>query len=100
MTLQCVAAFLLFMSVGAIWALPMVLLPPRLMGAGSGFINMGGQIGGFVTNLVIGHVIAASGGSYAAGFRVLFAGLVLSMLAILVGVRERRPSPTVALAPS
>ena len=32
MVMQCIAGFLLFMVVGAIWATPMVLLPPRLMG--------------------------------------------------------------------
>lgn len=88
MVLQCAAGFLLFMSVGAIWALPMVLLPTRLMGAGAGFINMGGQIGGFLTNIIIGYVITLSGGDYRAGFNVLFGGLVLSALCVLLGVRE------------
>ena len=88
MVLQCVAGFLLFMSVGAIWAMPMVLLPTRLMGSGSGFINMGGQIGGFITNIVIGQVITRSGGDYSAGFDVLFGGLLFSAASVLVGVRE------------
>ncbi|HEU4535862.1 MAG TPA: MFS transporter [Polyangiaceae bacterium] len=88
MTLQCVAGFLLFMATGAIWAMPMVLLPPRLMGAGSGFINMGGQIGGFVTNLLIGYTIQRYGGDYAAGFNVLFAGLFLAAGCVLFGIRE------------
>jgi MFS family permease len=87
--LQCVAGFFLFMSVGAIWALPMVLIPTRLMGAGSGLINMGGQLGGFVTNLLIGYVITLAGGDYAAGFNVLFFGLAASALAVFFGVRER-----------
>jgi sugar phosphate permease len=90
MVLQCGAGFLLFMSVGAIWAMPMVLLPTRLMGSGSGLINMGGQIGGFLTNIIIGYVITLRGGDYSAGFNVLFGGLVLSALAVLFGVREAR----------
>lgn len=90
MVLQCIAGFLLFMSVGAIWAMPMVLLPTRLMGSGSGFINMGGQIGGFLTNIIIGYVITLSGGSYGAGFNVLFGGLAISALCVLFGVREGR----------
>ncbi|MDF2693671.1 MAG: hypothetical protein K0S65_2054 [Labilithrix sp.] len=89
MVLQCVAGFLLFMSVGAIWAMPMVLLPTRLMGSGSGFINMGGQIGGFITNIVIGYVITLHGGDYSAGFDVLFGGLLVAALSMLVGVHER-----------
>ncbi|AKU99751.1 Glycerol-3-phosphate transporter [Labilithrix luteola] len=96
MLLQCVAGFLLFMSVGAIWAMPMVLLPTRLMGSGAGFINMGGQIGGFLTNIVIGYVVTLSHGDYAAGFNVLFGGLFLSALSVFVGVREAR-SPALQL---
>jgi hypothetical protein len=42
MIMQGAAGVFLFMAVGAIWAMPMVLLPPKLMGSGSGFINMGG----------------------------------------------------------
>lgn len=97
MVFQCVAGFFLFMSVGAIWAMPMVLLPARLMGAGSGFINMGGQIGGFITNIIIGYVITLSGNNYAAGFNVLFGGLALSALAVLLGVRESRTPEAPAL---
>ncbi len=95
MVLQCAAGFLLFMSVGAIWALPMILLPTRLMGSGSGLINMGGQIGGFLTNIIIGYVITLSGGDYAAGFNVLFGGLAISMLSVLIGIREARPRAAV-----
>jgi sugar phosphate permease len=97
MVMQCAAGLLLFMAVGAIWAMPMVLLPPKLMGAGSGFINMGGQIGGFLTNILIGYVITWSGQSYAAGFNVLFGGLAVGGLCMLLGVRERRPARQEAL---
>ena len=86
--MQCFAGLLLFMAVGAIWAMPMVLLPPKLMGSGSGFINMGGQIGGFLTNIIIGYVITWSGQSYAAGFNVLVGGLAVGAMCMLFGVRE------------
>jgi sugar phosphate permease len=100
MPLQCLAGFLLFMATGAIWAMPMVLLPARLMGAGSGFINMGGQIGGFITNLLIGYTIQRYGGDYAAGFNVLFAGLFLAAACVLFGIREApiAPAPVPASA--
>ena len=99
MVMQCIAGLLLFMAVGAIWAMPMVLLPPKLMGSGSGFINMGGQIGGFLTNIIIGYVITWSGQSYAAGFNVLFGGLAIGALCILFGVREN-PNEGVSPPPS
>lgn len=95
--MQCIAGLLLFMAVGAIWAMPMVLLPAKLMGSGSGFINMGGQIGGFLTNIIIGYVITWSNGSYAAGFNVLFGGLFVGGLCMLLGVQEK---PKVHLVPA
>jgi sugar phosphate permease len=94
MVMQCVAGLLLFMAVGAIWAMPMVLLPPKLMGSGSGFINMGGQIGGFLTNIIIGYAITWSGNSYAAGFNVLFGGLAVGGMCMLFGVREEAAQPS------
>jgi sugar phosphate permease len=98
MVLQCAAGFLLFMSVGAAWAMPMLLLPTRLMGSGSGLINMGGQIGGFLTNIIIGYVISLSGGNYAAGFNVLFGGLIVSGTFMFFGVREPRGGATTPAA--
>ncbi len=98
MVCQCTAGFLLFMAVGAIWAMPMVILPAKLMGSGSGFINMGGQIGGFLTNIIIGFVIESSGGSYAAGFNVLFSGLFLGALCMLFGVPAERRAIAIPIA--
>jgi sugar phosphate permease len=94
MVLQSVAGLLLFMACGAVWTLPMVLLPTRLMGAGSGFINTGGQIGGFLTNLLIGYAISARGGDYGAGFDVMLGALAVATLLVLVGVSERRVART------
>jgi nitrate/nitrite transporter NarK len=100
MVMQCIAGLLLFMAVGAIWAMPMVLLPPKLMGSGSGFINMGGQIGGFLTNIIIGYVITWSGNSYAAGFNVLFGGLAIGAACMLFGVSERPVTPRPSTGPA
>jgi sugar phosphate permease len=97
MVLQSVAGFLLFMACGAIWTLPMVLLPPRLMGSGSGLINAGGQIGGFVTNLMIGYYVGFRGGDYGAGFEVMLAALVLATGLVGFGIVEKRAP---ALAPA
>jgi len=98
MALQSVAGLLLFMACGAVWTLPMVLLPTRLMGAGSRFINTGGQIGGFLTNLLIGYAISARGGDYTAGFHVMLGALVLATLLVLFGVSERRAARGRAVA--
>jgi sugar phosphate permease len=99
MALQCVAGLLLFMACGACGAFTMILLPTRMMGAGSGFINTGGQIGGFLTNLIIGYTIAFRGGDYAAGFDVMLGALVLAALLVLLGIREGRRGTVAAAAP-
>jgi sugar phosphate permease len=95
---QCIAGFLLFMAAGAIWALPMILVPPRLMGAGAGFINTGGQIGGFLTNLLIGWVIELNNNDYATGFHVMLGALVVAALLVLVGIREQSAAAPVKLS--
>lgn len=95
MIAQCIAGFLLFMAAGAIWALPMILVPTRLMGSGAGFINTGGQIGGFLTNILIGYVIKWNDNDAAAGFHVMLGALVVAALLVLVGIREQ-PAPAPA----
>ena len=90
MVLQCAAGFLLFMGSGAVWTLPMILLPTKLMGAGSGFINTGGQIGGFLSSIVIGYVIAWRNNDYAAGFDVMLVALGVAACLVLFGVREQK----------
>jgi sugar phosphate permease len=98
MVAQCIAGFLLFMAAGAIWTLPMILVPPKLMGSGAGFINTGGQIGGFLTNILIGYVIKANDNDAAAGFQVMLGALVLAALLVLMGIREQPASAPARLA--
>ncbi|MFL5352817.1 MFS transporter [Archangium sp.] len=89
---QCIAGFLLFMAAGAFWTLPMILVPTKLMGKGSGFINTGGQIGGFITNILIGYVIKWNNNDAAAGFHVMLGALVVAALLVLFGIREQPAS--------
>jgi sugar phosphate permease len=91
MAAQSFAAFFLFMACGAIWSLPVVMLPVKLMGIGTGFINTGGQLGGFVTNILIGHLIAWRGGNMAAGFEVMLGALGLSTIIVAFCVKENSP---------
>ncbi len=95
---QCIAGFLLFMAAGAIWALPMILIPPRLMGSGSGFINTGGQIGGFLTNIIIGHYIKWNGDDYASSFHIMLGALVVAAALVLMGIREQPSAAPVKLS--
>ncbi len=52
---------------GPFWSLAMDLLPSRVMGYSSGFINTGGQIAGIASPIVIGALIQFTG-HYDAGF--------------------------------
>ncbi|MBI4669075.1 MAG: MFS transporter [Elusimicrobia bacterium] len=89
MILQCAAGFLLFMACGAAGALTMILIPAKLMGSGSGFVNTGGQIGGFLTKIIIGYYIAYRGNDYSAGFDIMLGALVIAALVVIFGVREK-----------
>lgn len=99
MVAQCIAGFLLFMATAAIWALPMILLPTKLMGSGSGFINTGGQIGGVLSGILIGSYVSYRGEDYAAGFELMLGALVVATLLILVGIREKAPVTPPAARP-
>jgi nitrate/nitrite transporter NarK len=70
----------------------MILVPTKLMGKGSGFINTGGQIGGFITNILIGYVIKWNNNDAAAGFHVMLGALVVAALLVLFGIREQPAS--------
>ena len=99
MVLQCFAAFLLFQALGSIWTLPMILLPTHLFGAGSGFINTAAQIGGFLSGILIGWYISFRGGDFSAGFDVMLGALVISIIAIAVGVHEKKVDEVADIEP-
>lgn len=71
------AAFFLYGGFGPIWAIVLDLTPAANRGAFSGFVNCGGQIGGFVAPVAIGYLVALTHG-FTGGFLFMMAGLVLS----------------------
>ncbi|MHB1652757.1 MAG: MFS transporter [Desulfitobacteriaceae bacterium] len=73
--------FFLSSLYGPFWALPMDLLPARVMGYSSGFINFGGQIAGFTAPIIIG-VLVQKTGNFAAGF--VFMAIAATVSAIIV----------------
>jgi sugar phosphate permease len=64
---------------GPFWSLSMDLLPSRVMGYSSGFINTGGQIAGVTAPIVIGVLIQLTG-NYDSGFKFMAASAALSAL--------------------
>jgi sugar phosphate permease len=88
---QCVAAFFLWMALGSFWSLTVLVIPEHLMGSGSGFVNTGGQFGGFIAPIAIGMMIDYFGGNYAAGFNVLIGSTIVSALIVTFFVKTRKP---------
>jgi sugar phosphate permease len=68
---------------GPFWSLPMDLLPARVMGYSTGFINTGGQIAGVVAPVAIGALIELTK-HYEAGF--VFMAVSAGVSALLVGL--------------
>jgi sugar phosphate permease len=64
--------------ISAFWALPMNIIPKALMGTASGFINMAGQIAAFLSPLIIGFLVEASGGKFDTTFAFLIGASLLS----------------------
>ena len=80
---------------GPFWSLPMDLLPARVMGYSTGFINTGGQIAGIGAPIVIGGLIELTG-QYDAGF--YFMALSAGVSAVLVATLKGLESPATAPA--
>jgi len=89
------AGFFLPAIHGPFWALPMNLLPSRVMGYSAGFLNTGGQIAGIASPIVIGALIQWTG-SYYAGF--IFMAISATISALLVATLHPVPATERALS--
>lgn len=77
---------------GPFWSLAMDLLPSRVMGYSSGFINTGGQIAGVGAPIIIGALIQWTG-HYDAGFLFMAMSAGLSTL-IVATLRVPKVQPS------
>lgn len=80
---QTIAGFFLSVFQSAFWALPMSSIPRSKMGVATGFINMGGQIGGLISPLCIGALLELSNGDFAAAGIFLEATILASLIIVL-----------------
>jgi sugar phosphate permease len=91
------AGFFLPAVHGPFWSLLMEMLPSRVMGYSSGFINTGGQIAGILAPIVIGALIQWTT-HYYAGF--IFMAISATISALLVATLPRTaPSHPPKIAP-
>jgi len=72
-----VAAFFLYGGFGPVWSVILDLTPDNLRGAFSGFVNLGGQIGGFFAPIVVGYFVSVTG-SFTGGFLFMISSLAIS----------------------
>jgi sugar phosphate permease len=96
---QCAAGFAFFMGVGAIWSLPVNLLPSKVMGSASGLINTGGQIGGILSGIIIGWYIQRNGGDYSRMWDVILCTGIVNAFIAFFGIWEKR-RPVAAASPA
>lgn len=75
------------------FTLPLKRFEPRIMGTTVGFLNACGVAGGFIGPIVIGYLVAASGGDYFTSFLFMMVAIVIAGLALLPGSRRPLISP-------
>ncbi|WP_187355516.1 MFS transporter [Paenibacillus tengchongensis] len=68
-------------------------MPESVAASASGFVNTGAQLAGFLTPMLIGFLVDASGGSYTAAFTMLIAFAVICSAALLWGRRTQPDLP-------
>lgn len=88
------SGFFICIAFGAIWALPMNILPPEVMGGSSAFINFAGQIAGFISPMVMGFLIQISGGKFTTAFSFLIIAILFSACIALTVHEKKKLEPS------
>jgi len=91
-------AFFLYGGFGPFWAVSLDVVPGAFRGTFSGFVNFGGQIGGFFSPIVVGTIVQNTN-SYSGGFVFMIGALIIAagtMVAVQQGQRLPAPSPAPA----
>ncbi len=91
------AAFFLYGGFGPFWAVVLDAVPSSIRGTVGGFVNFGGQIGGFFAPIAVGAIVQRTH-SFTGGFLLMIAALVFS--AISLAALQRRVPVTVRSAPA
>jgi sugar phosphate permease len=89
-----IAAFFLYGSFAPFWAVSLDLVPEGSHGALSGFVNLGGQVGGFFAPIAVGAFVGATR-SYAGGFALMACALIAGACAVLFAQGALRCSDSV-----
>jgi len=87
------AAFFLYGGFAPFWAIVLDFVPEQFRAAFSGFVNFGGQIGGFFAPIVVGAIVTATK-SYSGGFIFMIVALVVAAAgAFTLQQLQSQPAP-------
>lgn len=67
-------------SISAFWALPLTVIPTSVMGTVGGAINFAGQAAAFLSPMIMGYLVQASGGAFYSAFMLLVGSTLFSCL--------------------
>jgi sugar phosphate permease len=96
--LSC-AAFFLYGGFGPFWAIALDLIAPQMRGGFTGFVNLGGQIGGIFAPVVVGAIVGATK-SFSGGFAFMIGALLVSALSLFaLEVVSNRRAPRMSDEP-
>jgi sugar phosphate permease len=87
------AGFFLYGGFGPVWSVVLDLTPGNLRGAFSGFVNCGGQIGGFFAPIIVGWLVGVTG-SFTGGFLFMIGALLAAALCFVALQVVKRDWPT------
>jgi len=90
------AAMCLYGGFGPVWSLVLDLTPQSARGAFSGFVNCGGQIGGFFAPIVVGYIVNQTA-SFTGGFLFMIGALLIGATCFIVLQATKRDWPTATL---
>jgi sugar phosphate permease len=91
-------AFCLYGGFGPFWSLALGIVAAGMRGAFSGFVNFGGQIGGFIAPAAVGVLVGVTR-SFTAGFVFMMIALVSAALC-LVALQKLGPDQPLSAATS
>ncbi|HWR39969.1 MAG TPA: MFS transporter [Patescibacteria group bacterium] len=84
---QCAGAFCLLFALSSLWGIIIKQFPARIMGSASGTINVGSQLAGFISPLVMGYLIDLGKGSFDGAFLFIICAVSASAL-LAITIRE------------
>ncbi|MBV8624971.1 MAG: MFS transporter [Herbaspirillum sp.] len=88
---QCLAYFFKSFVLAVCVALPTKMLQAQLVGSGMGMVNLGGQLAGFISPLVIGFLVSAFA-NYDYAFAFLVGAALFSVVVSLFIRTQRSPA--------